>query len=152
MDAGVRPSVCEAVEKAAASLDITGLRALRVLLHAGLSAYWPAVRSEPCRQVTAYEETLRNLRKHWDASQDCAPDPVASAQFRAKDDEVGNFLELCARHSGTRWLEPVDSIAAYSVAVIQGTVLRWLASCDDETLLVVFDDLVSSLAARAVEV
>ncbi|WP_254854120.1 TetR family transcriptional regulator [Nocardia donostiensis] len=146
------PAICDAVEKAAASLDITGVRALRVLLHAGLSAYWPLIQSSPEQQVLAYEEIVRRLRRHWETTPDGVPDPVASAEFRAKGDEICVFLELCAQRSGTQWLEPVDSIAAYSMSVIQGTVLRWLADCDDETILVVFDDLVSSLATKAVAV
>lgn len=31
-------------------------------------------------------------------------------------------------------------------------MLRWLACCDDETTLVVLDDLVSGLTSRAVEI
>lgn len=148
----MRPALCEAVEKAAASLDITGVRALRVLLHAGVTAYWPQVKAAPTKSIRAYEETVQTLRERWEVQPECVPDPVASAWFRQMDGEVAEFLELCARRSGAQWIEPVDAIAAYVVSVLQGTVLRWLADCDDETTLVVLDDLVSGLAGRAVEV
>ncbi|ASF11906.1 MULTISPECIES: hypothetical protein [Nocardia] len=148
----LRPTICEAVEKAAASLDHSGVRALRVLLHAGVSAYWPLVKAAPCKQVRAYEATVQTLRERWDTQTDCLADPAATAVYREMDTEVAAFLQLCADRSGAQWLEPVEAIAAYAVSVLQGTVLRWLADCNDETMLVVLDDLVSSLATRAAEV
>ncbi|MEV0295206.1 TetR family transcriptional regulator [Nocardia sp. NPDC050710] len=151
-EARLRPTICDAVEKAAASLDFAGIRALRVLLHAGVSAYWPLVKAAPTKQVRAYEATVQTLRERWDEQPDCVPDPTSVAAFREIDTEVASFLHLCAARSGTQWLEPVDSIAAYVVSVLQGTVLRWLADCNDETTLVVLDDLVSGLTTRAVEV
>lgn len=152
MEGRLRPTICEAVEKAAASLDFAGVRALRVLLHAGVSAYWPLVKAAPAKQIRAYEATVQTLRQRWDLQTDCLADPAASAVFRKMDTEVATFLDLCAARSGAQWLEPVEAIAAYAVSVLQGTVLRWLADCNDETTLVVLDDLVSSLATRAAEV
>ncbi|WP_245720198.1 TetR family transcriptional regulator [Nocardia uniformis] len=149
--AGVHPIMIESIEKAAASLDFTGTRALRVLLHAGVSALWPVIKARPDKQIEAYESTLAVLRRRWEHEATCTPDPVASAMFRQLDRDVMSFLELCAEKSGTEWLEPVNSIAAYLVAVMQGMVLRWLADCDDETALVVLDDLVSSLSTKAVD-
>ncbi|MEV6134646.1 TetR family transcriptional regulator [Nocardia sp. NPDC051990] len=147
----LRPTICEAVEKAAASLDFTGVRALRVLLHAGVSAYWPLVKAAPARQARRYEATAQLLAERWETQTECVADPTATALFREMDSEVASFLDLCADRSGTQWLEPVDAIAAYVVSVLQGAVLRWLADCNDETMLVVLDDLVSSLTTRAVE-
>lgn len=147
----LRPAISTAVEQAAASLDHGGVRGLRVLLHAGMSACWPAVRSAPVKQVRAYEHAVRALRMRWESGAGCA-EPDARDVFRELDREMAAFLELCAERSGVQWLEPVEAIAAYAVSVLQGTVLRWLADCDDETMLVVLDDLVSSLAGRAVEI
>jgi hypothetical protein len=128
------------------------VRALRVLLHAGVSAYWPLIKATPNKQIRAYEATVHQLRERWDVQTDCLADPTAAAVFREMDTEVAAFLELCADRSGAQWLEPVEAIAAYAVSVLHGTVLRWLADCNDETTLVVFDDLVSSLATRAAAV
>ncbi|WP_306360700.1 TetR family transcriptional regulator [Nocardia sp. CC227C] len=141
----------ESIEKAAASLDFTGTRALRVLLHAGISALWPIIKATPERQIEAYESTLAVLRRRWENQSVCTPDPVASAMYRQMDADVVSFLHLCAERSDTEWLEPVEAIAAYLVAVMQGIVLRWLADCDDETALVVLDDLVSSLSTKALD-
>ncbi|WP_280419002.1 TetR family transcriptional regulator [Nocardia carnea] len=147
----MRSAVREAVENADAVLDITGLRALRVLLHAGFSAYWPLVKSRPVQQIHAYEKTVQTLCRHWDSRADYVPDPVVSERQRTQQQHVVEWLELCAQRSGTRWIEPVDSVAGYVITVVQGSVLRWLADCDDEAILVAFDDLVSNLVTRAVD-
>jgi hypothetical protein len=146
-----RPVLADAVDRACAELDYSGTRALRVLLHAGLSALWPAITATPERQVNIYETTIAALRRRWEGQDECAVDPAASALFRGQELEVAAFLRMCAERSGTEWIEPLEAISAYAVAVVQGTVLRWLADCDDETTLVVLDDLVSSLSTKAVD-
>lgn len=97
----MRPTICEAVEKAAASLDHTGVRALRVLLHAGVSAYWPQIKQAPYQQIRAYESTVKTIRERWEVSSECVPDPVAATTFHRMDAEIVTFLELCADLSGT---------------------------------------------------
>ncbi|MQY28652.1 TetR family transcriptional regulator [Nocardia aurantia] len=146
-----RPSIEIAVEKAAEALDCTGTRALRVLLHAGVSAFWPSITDAPEKQIRGYESTIAALRRRWENRGSCFSDPAITARFRDMDAEAVAFLNLCAERSATQWLEPVDSIAAYSLSVMQGAVLRWLATNDEETLLVVFDDLVTCLSAKAVD-
>ncbi|MEV0332034.1 TetR family transcriptional regulator [Nocardia asteroides] len=150
-ETSLRPAVCQAVEEAAASSDATGVRALRVLLHAGLSAYWPLVKAAPDRQVAAYEAALQTLRQRWSPGGETIGDPTAATMFQRMDDEAISFLGLSARLSGTEWLEPLDSVATYMVSVIHGAVLRWLADGNDETTLVVIDDLVGCLTLKAVE-
>ncbi|MEW1736107.1 TetR family transcriptional regulator [Nocardia beijingensis] len=147
----LRPAVIEAVEAAAATLDYKGLRALRVLLHAGVSAYWPLVKATPEKQIKSYETTLQALRARWAVKTECFPDPIATDFYREKDAEVTAFLEMCAELSDTQWLEPVEAIACNVVSIVQGTVLRWLADCNDETMLVVLDEMVSGLATKAAE-
>lgn len=148
--ARIAVEVTEAVRTVAASLDTTGVRALRTLLHAGLSAYWPTIKADPAQQALAYERTVRQLREHWDHRSEYSPEPVIAARVRRRESEVAAGLALCAELSGCQWLEPVESIAACAISVVQGVVLRWLADCDDEAVLVAFDDLVSNLSARAV--
>lgn len=152
-ETSLRPAVRRAIEQAAANSDATGVRALRVLLHAGMSAYWPLVKAAPNQQVDAYESAVRSLRQRWSApSGECVGDPSAAAAFREMDSEAVAFLRMCARLSGTEWLEPLDSVATYIVSVLYGAVLRWLADGNDETTLVVIDDLVGCLTLKAVEV
>jgi hypothetical protein len=149
--ARLRPTLINAIERASSALDYSGTRALRVLLHAGISGLWPVITGAPKRQLQTYESTVAALRLRWEGQDDCSVDPTAAALFRDYDAEVAAFLRLCAKLSRTEWIEPLEAIAAYVVAVVQGTLLRWLADCDDETMLVVLDDLVSSLSAKAVD-
>ncbi|MEU4345099.1 TetR family transcriptional regulator [Nocardia sp. NPDC023852] len=151
-EAGLRPTICAAVDEAAATLDHTGVRALRVLLHSGISAYWPLITAAPTKHLRAYEATVQTLCTRWGVRTSCAADPVASAAYQEMDTEVAAFLELCAERSGTQWLEPVGAIAAYVVSLVRGAVLRWLADGNDETILVVLDDLVSVLTTKAIEI
>ncbi len=146
-----RPAVREAVDTACAAIDCTGTRALRILLHAGVSVLWPSIKATPERQVRTLEKTIAALRRRWDGRVDCVADPAVSALFRDLDAEVAAYLQLCAERSQTQWIEPVEAIAAYVVAVMHGTILRWLADCDDEATLVVLDDLVSTLTTKAVD-
>ncbi|GGK46967.1 TetR family transcriptional regulator [Nocardia camponoti] len=150
-ESSLRPAVCDAIEEAATGLDATGVRALRVLLHAGMCAYWPLVKGKPDRQIAAYEATVNTLRQRWSATGETVGDPTAIALFRQMDAEAIYFLRLCAERSGTVWLEPLDSVATYLVSVLYGMVMRWLADGNDETTLVVIDDLVASLTLKAVE-
>lgn len=146
-----RPTVQEAIETASAGIDCTGTRALRILLHAGVSVMWPAIKATPERQVRTLEATIAALRRRWETCGDRPPDSSGSELFHDMDVEVAAYLHLCAEQSNTQWLEPLEAISAYVVAVMQGTVMRWLAEGDDEVTLVVFDDLVSTLTTKAVE-
>ncbi|MCX4095975.1 TetR family transcriptional regulator [Nocardia sp. alder85J] len=146
-----RPAIEEAVEKAAEALEFSGTRALRVLLHAGVSAFWPTIIDAPEKQIRGYESTIAALRRRWENRGSCFADPAITARFREMDAEAVAFLNMCADRSATQWLEPAESIAAYSMSVLQGAVLRWLATNDEETMLVVFDDLVTCLSGKAID-
>ncbi|MFF0495522.1 TetR family transcriptional regulator [Nocardia aobensis] len=145
-----RPIVQEAIDAASAACDCTGTRALRVVLHAGVSAMWSAIRATPQRQVHTLDLTISALRRRWEGEADCSG-LSATEWLRDLDAEVGAALDACAERSNTQWIEPVTAISAYVLAVIQGAVLRWLADGDDETTLVVLDDLVATLITKAVD-
>lgn len=129
--------------------DCAGTRKLRGLLHAGVTAVWSQVLAAPEQQVATLDDTIAALRSRW------AGDPgraeVVNSRLRDLDAEVAATLSLCAERSDTEWIEPVDAISASVVALMQGTVLRWLADGDDEVTLIVLDDLVSILLTKAVE-
>jgi len=124
-----------------------------VLLHAGVSAYWPLVKAAPAKQIRAYEATVQTLRQRWDLQTELSRRPgrvrrVPKDGYRGRD-VPGPMCRALGR--------PVAGAGRghrrlCGVSVLQGTVLRWLADCNDETTLVVLDDLVSSLATRATEV
>lgn len=61
------------------------------------------------------------------------------------------FFEKCSAHTGTRWLEPVASIARFGMATLDGLVLRWLVDGDDLEVLAQIDDLSGLIAGKAVD-
>lgn len=140
----------EAVMYAASSLDVDGVRALRVLLHAGMSAVWSRIEATPSEQIVTYELTLRGLRRRCRASQADA-DEVGREQYRMMDEEAVTFLTACAALSHTMWLEPVESIATFALSLLQGMILRWLVDGNDETMITMLDDLVAVVAGKAAE-
>ncbi len=138
----------EAVMYAASSLEVSGVRALRVLLHAGVSAIWPRIEAAPAEQILTYELTIRALRSRWHT-------PVSGVgpieQYRLMDEEAVTFLAACAALSRTVWLEPIEAIAAFALSLLQGMILRWLVDRDDETMVAMLDDLVTVVAGKAAD-
>ncbi|MFR9751118.1 TetR family transcriptional regulator [Nocardia sp. 004] len=147
----LRPAIREAVEQAAVTIDRPGVRALRTLLHAGISQHVPLITASPDKHIEAYESAVRMLRARQGRWTGRVADPAATEAFLELEKEAAEFLRLCAELSGTQWLEPVESIAAYGLSLVRGAILRWLADFDDEAILVVLDDLVSTIAMKAVE-
>lgn len=138
-----------AFDAAVGSSELTGLRGLRELVHGGLSAIWPLVEETADRQLLAYEIKTYLLRHRALGSEHAAA--LASGQYRIRDTEARSFLTRCAEFTGTRWLEPIDSVARFGMATIDGLVLRWLVDRDDIAVIAALDDLSGLLAAKAVE-
>ncbi|MFD1811621.1 TetR/AcrR family transcriptional regulator [Rhodococcus gannanensis] len=127
----------------------TGIRALKGLLHSGLSAMWPIIEATPDRQLLTYEITAYGLRQQAAGAE--LAGAIANNQYATMDAEAVAFLESCAEHSGTRWTEPVPHIARFALAVIDGIVLRWLVDRDGEAVVAELDDLVQMVTRKAVE-
>jgi AcrR family transcriptional regulator len=142
----------DAVAKAAASLDVDGVRALRILLHSGMSAIWPLIESTPHEQILTYELTIHALRYRWNtAATNSSADLVAREQYRMMDVEAQAFLQQCAALSKTKWLEPVSAIATFALSLLQGMILRWLVDGNDEVMITLLDDLVATVSSKATE-
>ncbi|MEE2033451.1 TetR/AcrR family transcriptional regulator [Rhodococcus chondri] len=129
--------------------DPQGVRGLRQLLHAGLSAMWPAIESTAGRQVLTYEITAYSLRHR--AAGTTLGDDIALRQYRMMDEQARSFLERCAERSGTIWTEPVECLARISLALLDGLVLRWLVDRDSEAIVGELDDIAGIISARAAE-
>ncbi len=67
------------------------------------------------------------------------------------DTEAVAFLGLCAHRAGVTWGTPVDQVARFALAVLDGVVLRWLVDRDSDAALTALDDLVQIIAAKALE-
>ncbi|WP_433611412.1 TetR/AcrR family transcriptional regulator [Prescottella agglutinans] len=131
------------------SQELHGLRDLREVLHTGLTGMWPLVEATADRQLLTYEITAYALR-HRAAGAPLAGS-VADEQYRIMDVEATVFLQESARRTGCTWTEPVEAIARFALAVIDGIVLRWLVDRDSDAILTELDDLVRIVASKAVE-
>ncbi|MBP1159954.1 MULTISPECIES: TetR/AcrR family transcriptional regulator [Rhodococcus] len=129
--------------------DQSGLRGLREVLHSGLSNMWPLIEMTPNRQLLTYEITAYGLRQQAAGAE--LAGSIASLQYRTMDIEATAFLEETARYTGTTWTEPVEHIARFCLAVIDGIVLRWLVDRDGEAVIAQLDDAVQMIAMKAVE-
>lgn len=130
--------------------DLRGTRGLRELVHSGLSAIWPLVESTADRQLLSYEIKTYLLRHRALGSDQAAA--LASGQYRIRDSESLAFFERCAEQTGTRWLEPLDSVARFGMATVDGLILRWLVDRDDMAVIAALDDLSGVIAGKAVEI
>ncbi len=127
-----------------------GLRGLRQLLYAGISAAWPTIEATAGRQLLTYEITTYSLRHR------CAGAPlggdIAAHQYRAMDVQAQKFLAACADCTGTTWTEPLESIARIALALLDGFALRWLVDRDSDAIVSELDDMAGVIAARAAEI
>ncbi|WP_338886152.1 helix-turn-helix domain-containing protein [Rhodococcus sovatensis] len=130
--------------------DLLGIRGLRELVHSGLNAIWPLVEQTADRQLLSYEIKTYLLRHRALGSDDAAA--IASGQYRIRDSESRAFLERCAEETRTRWLEPIDSVARFGMATVDGLILRWLVDRDDIAVIAAMDDLSGLIAGKAVEI
>ncbi|MFD7012777.1 TetR/AcrR family transcriptional regulator [Rhodococcus jostii] len=130
-------------------LNLRGVPGLRELLGAGIRGLWPIIEATPDQQLLTYEITAQALRQRG-AGNDSAG-AVAARQYRTMDTEAVAFLNLCAHRAGVTWGTPVDQVARFALAVLDGAVLRWLVDRDSDAALTAFDDLVRIIAAKALE-
>ncbi|WP_407444893.1 TetR/AcrR family transcriptional regulator [Rhodococcus sp. (in: high G+C Gram-positive bacteria)] len=134
-----------------------GLIGLRQLLHAGLTAMWPALEFTAGRQLLTYEITAYSLRHRpagiapTGAGSPVASGDIAALQYQRMDDHAGRFLLACADRSGTEWIEPVPSLARLALALLDGLVLRWLVDQDNDAVTIELDNLAGIIASRAIE-
>ncbi|AOW92015.1 TetR family transcriptional regulator [Rhodococcus sp. WMMA185] len=129
--------------------ELRGIAGLRELLKIGIGRMVPTIEETPDRQLLTYEITAQALRHRATAS-DGSPD-IAGQQYRRMDGEAIEFLSACAEMSGVRWGSPVEGIARFGLACVDGVVLRWLVDRDDEAMRVALDETVLAIAAKAVE-
>lgn len=129
--------------------DLTGIQGLKELLHIGLTGMWPLIEATPDRQLLTYEITAQALRSRNLGAERAGA--VASDQYRIMDEHAIAFLEECAKISGTVWTESLQSLARWSLAMIDGLVLRWLVDRDSDATIAEFGEMVQVIAGKAVE-
>lgn len=140
--------------EAAGPSDPRGVRGLRILIHSGFSSMWPLIEATPQRQMLTYELTSFALRNgaHPEFETSNLTGAIASDQYRTMDGEMSAFLDECARRAGVIWLEPLPAITRFSLALLDGLVLRWLVDRNSDAMLAQLDDMAGLVAAKAAEV
>ena len=134
-----------------------GLTGLRQLLHAGLTAMWPALEFGYGRQLLTYEITAYSLRHRAPGTESAGADgqvtsgDIARLQYQRMDEHAGRILLACAERSGTEWIEPVSSLSRLSLALLDGLVLRWLVDQDSDAVIIELDNLAGIIASHATE-
>ncbi|MFC9363528.1 TetR/AcrR family transcriptional regulator [Rhodococcus sp. NPDC057014] len=128
---------------------LSGTAALADLLRAGIRGLWPIIEATPHRQLLTFEITAHALRQR--SAGNGAAGAIARQQYDIMDTETVAFLTLCASRVGVEWATPVDQVARFALAGMNGLVLRWLVDRDSEAALDALDDLVQILAAKARE-
>ncbi|MBY6411566.1 helix-turn-helix transcriptional regulator [Rhodococcus sp. BP-252] len=132
------------------SVNLPGVPGLRELVHSGLSAIWPIVEKTADRQLLSYEIKTYLLRHRALGSELAAS--IATGQYRIRDDETLLFFQRCSEFTGTRWIEPIEAVARFGMATVDGLILRWLVDHDDVAVIAALDDLSGIIASKAVEV
>ncbi|CAG7627717.1 TetR/AcrR family transcriptional regulator [Rhodococcus opacus] len=126
---------------------LTGIPALEDLLRAGIRGLWPIVEATPHHQLLAYELTAQALRRR--SAGNLAAGAIAERQYSAMDAETVAFLTLCATRADVTWITPVEQVARFALACMNGLVLRWLVDRDSAAALIALDDLVQILTSKA---
>ncbi|WP_172650906.1 TetR/AcrR family transcriptional regulator [Rhodococcus opacus] len=126
---------------------VTGIPALEDLLRAGIRGLWPIIEATPDRQLLTYELTAHALRRR--SAGKLAAGGIAERQYRTMDAETVAFLTLCANRAGVCWTSPVEQVARFALACMNGLVLRWLVDRDSGAALIALDDLVQILTSKA---
>jgi AcrR family transcriptional regulator len=124
-----------------------GVPALRELLRAGVRGLWPIIETTPDHQLLTYEITAQALRQR-DAG-NVSAGAIARQQYRTMDAEAVTFLDICARRAGVTWNTPVEKVARFALACLDGLVLRWLVDRDSDAALTALDDLVQFITTKA---
>lgn len=126
---------------------LTGIPALEDLLRAGIRGLWPIVEATPHHQLLTYELTAHALRRR--SAGNLAAGAIAERQYSAMDAETVAFLTLCATRADVTWITPVEQVARFALACMNGLVLRWLVDRDSAAALIALDDLVQILTSKA---
>lgn len=58
-------------------------------------------------------------------------------------------MTLCAHRAGVAWTFPVEQVARFALAGMNGLVLRWLVDRDSDATLTALDELVQVLTTEA---
>lgn len=112
------------------------------LLRLATRAFWTHIEAHPLEHLLTFELTHFALRQpgHEDA---------ATAQYAGYYTGTELFLTAVADVSGCTWATPVDQLARFTLATVEGITIQWLVSRDDAMAVRLLDQLADHLSAEA---
>ncbi len=112
------------------------------IIHGALRAYWGDIRANPLQHLLNRELTQHALRQPGEEA-------AAVAQYAGYADGIEAFLVEIARIGGCTWRTPVDELARFTLATIEGVTIQWLVSRDEQMSQRLLDHLAAHLCADA---
>jgi hypothetical protein len=112
------------------------------LLHLATRAFWKHIEAHPLERLLTFELTHYALRQP-------GHEEDAAAQYAGYQAATERFLAAVAEVSGCTWRTPVDQLARYTLATVEGITIQWLVSRDDAMAVALFDQLAEYLGADA---
>jgi AcrR family transcriptional regulator len=124
----------------------SGKDSLQNLVRASLELLWLNIEATPERQLLTYETTTYALRE---GKQTPAKLAIAREQYLFNDSTVADVLEHARDATGTQWRVPVRTLSRFTLAVIDGIVLRWLVDNDSAAVRMQLDLLAEMIITSA---
>jgi AcrR family transcriptional regulator len=125
----------------------SGKESLQNLVRASLELLWLNIEATPERQLLTYETTTYALRE---SELTPAKLAIAREQYAFNDSTVADVLEHARDATGTRWTTPVPVLSRFTLAAIDGIVLRWLVDNDSTAVRSQLDLLAEMIITHAV--
>ncbi|HET6560401.1 MAG TPA: TetR/AcrR family transcriptional regulator [Marmoricola sp.] len=112
------------------------------LIRGCVDAYWQRIEQEPLEHLLIFELTHFALRQAgWDSA--------ARAQRDSNVDAVRALLTEIAEKGSLTWRSPMDLLARYVLATIEGITFQWLVQRDEACAKELFAKLVEWLYDEA---
>lgn len=112
------------------------------LLHLATRAYWSHIEAYPLEHLLTFELTQFALRQP-------GHEEAATAQYDGYYTGTETFLAAVADISGCTWKMPVDQLARFTLATVEGITIQWLVGKDDAMALRLLDQLADHLRLEA---
>ena len=111
------------------------------LIDLATTAYWKHVEDDPLEHLLTYELTQYALREE--------QEQAAAAQYESYTSGMEQFLLALAQAAGIEWRKPVDLLARYALALIEGMTLQWIVNRDGAMAQRVLGELADQLRREA---
>lgn len=92
------------------------------LIDLATAAYWTHIETDPLEHLLTYELTQYALREK--------QEQAAEAQYESYTSGMEQFLSAIAQVGGIEWRTPVDVLARFVLALIEGLTLQWIVDRD----------------------